>query len=90
LTMRHTRTPEADGRFYGRHFITCVTVVILKGTAHNRSQLDISCVLYTQLCFTSVNKDFHNLCYRYGWAMASDMVNKQLDREGMIRTGNCR
>ncbi len=26
----------------------------------------------------------HQLCYRYGWSMASDMPNRYLDREGMI------
>ena len=26
----------------------------------------------------------HQLCYRYGWAMASDMPNRYIDREGIL------
>ncbi|MCK5125526.1 MAG: site-specific integrase [candidate division Zixibacteria bacterium] len=29
-------------------------------------------------------KNHYKLCYRYGWTMASDMVNRYLDREGII------
>lgn len=29
-------------------------------------------------------KNPYKLCYRYGWAMSSDMVNRYLDREGII------
>ena len=26
----------------------------------------------------------HQLCYRYGWSMASDMPNRYIDREGIL------
>jgi len=29
-------------------------------------------------------KNPYKLCYRYGWTMASDMVNRYLDREGIL------
>lgn len=29
-------------------------------------------------------KNPYKLCYRYGWAMSSDMVNRYLDREGIL------
>lgn len=29
-------------------------------------------------------KNHYKLCYRYGWTMASDMVNRYLDREGIL------